>query len=152
LSEETDAQQTPVAAESAPAASQERAVAMAQAALAGKAQDLILLHVTPLTSLADFFLVCSGNSDRHVRAIAERVEEAGRELGCKPLHREGERSGRWVLLDYGDVVVHVFDPPTREFYDFVQLWADAPRLTVEPLPAKPLPVAPDELAEPAEPA
>lgn len=110
------------------------AVALAQAALAGRAEDLVLLDVSKLTVLADQFLIFTGNSDRHVRALAERIEVDGRERGRKPMCREGERQGRWVLLDYGDVVVHIFDPQTREFYNIVQLWADAPRIDVPPPP------------------
>lgn len=107
------------------------AQALAQAALAGKAEDLLLLKVDELTTLADYFLICSGTSDRHLRSMAQRIEEGGRALGRKPLAREGERQGRWVLLDYGDVIVHLFDQPTREYFNIAQLWADAPRVTVE---------------------
>ena len=112
------------------------AVALAQAALAGKADDLVLIDVSELTLLADYFLILTGMSDRHVRALAERLADDGRERGRKPLSREGERLGRWILLDYGDVVVHIFDPQTREFYNIAQLWADAPRVEV-PLPPMP---------------
>jgi ribosome-associated protein len=114
---------------------------LARAALGGKAEAMVLLDVSVLSSLTDFYLIATGTSDRHVRALADRIAEAGREAGTRVRHREGEREGRWVLLDFGDVVVHLFDPPTREFYDIVQLWADAPRLEVEP--------EPDDEVEPA---
>ncbi|MCC7492094.1 MAG: ribosome silencing factor [Fimbriimonadaceae bacterium] len=110
------------------------ATGLATAALLGKAEDPVLLDVAGLTLLADYFLICSGTSDRHVRALAERVEDAGRELGDKPLHREGVNEGRWVLIDFGDVVVHLFDAAHREKYRLEDLWHDAPRVAVE-LPA-----------------
>ena len=110
---------------------------LAQAAQAGLAEDLVLIQVTELTTLADYFLIFSGTSDRHLRALADRVEKAGRELGRKPVGREGEREWRWILLDYGEVIVHIFDSETRAFYDLAQLWADAPRVTLEEPPAAP---------------
>jgi ribosome-associated protein len=108
-----------------------RALTLARAALEGQAEELVLLHIGELSLLADYFLVASGNSDRHVRALADRIEEVGREAKIRPLHREGEREARWILLDYGDVVVHLFEPETRAYYNLVGLWADAPRVEVE---------------------
>lgn len=74
------------------------------------------------------FVIGSGTSNRHVRSLADDVEERLRERGDRPLRREGADYGRWVLLDYGDLVVHLFDSETRDFYDLERLWADAPRI------------------------
>lgn len=106
----------------------------AEAAVDKKATDVVMLDVRGLTSIADWFVVASGRSDTQVRAIAEAVEEASRRRGRRPLWVEGLRHGQWVLLDYGDVVVHVFYGPVREFYDLERLWAKAPRVAVEPAP------------------
>lgn len=103
---------------------------LAKAALDGKAEDLILLDVRQLTLLADYFLICTGTSDRHVKAIGGRVEAAAKEDGERLHHREGLEEGRWALLDYGDVVVHIFDEQTREYYRLEELWADAPRVSL----------------------
>jgi ribosome-associated protein len=108
----------------------ELALACARAALEKKASDVVLLDVRELTSLADQFMICSGRSDTQVRAIAEAVEEAMRERDRRPLAVEGLRHGQWVLIDYGDVVVHVFYGPVRDFYDLERLWSRAPRAEI----------------------
>jgi ribosome-associated protein len=82
--------------------------------------------------LTDVFVIASGTSTRHVKALAEEVEHRLRGLGRRPLRREGMADATWVLLDFGDVVVHVFDGETRRYYDLERLWADAPRLEFEP--------------------
>lgn len=109
---------------------QQQALGLARAAVDGKAEDLLLLEVASLTTLADYFIICNGSSDRQIRAIADRVEEAAKEMGATLHHREGVEEARWALLDYGDVVVHIFDAATREYYRLEELWADAPRLPV----------------------
>jgi ribosome-associated protein len=76
--------------------------------------------------ISDYFVICSGANDRQVLAIAEEVERAAREVGAKPAHREGVENARWVLLDYIDVVVHVFLGEEREYYNLERLWQDAP--------------------------
>ena len=78
--------------------------------------------------VTDVFVIGSGTSNRHVRSLADDVEMKLRESGERPLRREGAEYGRWVLLDYGDIVVHLFDTETRGFYDLERLWADAPRI------------------------
>jgi len=93
-----------------------------------KAIDLVILEVKDLSSFTDYFLICSGNSDRQVQAIAGHAEEKLGKEGFHPLGIEGKRDGRWVLLDYGDVVMHIFYHPVREFYDLERLWSEAPRL------------------------
>lgn len=98
---------------------------------ARKAARLRVLELSEISSLADYFVVGSGNSERQVQAIADAVVKNLRSEKIKPHHIEGYRSGRWVLLDYGDFVVHVFDESTRAFYALEKLWADAPDVTAE---------------------
>ena len=104
---------------------------MTNAALERKAQDLIILSVGGLSSVTDYFIVCSGTSDRQVRAIADSIEKRMKEWGVIARGIEGRQSGGWILMDYGDVVVHVFHQPVREFYDIERLWSDAPVMKVE---------------------
>ena len=93
-----------------------------------KAEDLVLLELERKVSYCDYFLICSGRNRRQVRAIAESLSTTfKRELGLAPLSVEGMETGRLVLLDFGDIVVHVFDEPLRGFYDLEGLWRDAPR-------------------------
>jgi ribosome-associated protein len=100
-------------------------------AIEKKAEDPVLLNLTGIASFADYFLLCSGKSDRQVQAIAQGIEEALKKKGVRPLGEEGMREGRWVLLDYEDVVVHVFLDSVRRFYDLEGLWIDAPRIYLE---------------------
>ena len=101
-----------------------------------KAVDIRLIRVDEISSLADWFVICSGLTDVQVRAIARSVEDSLElEAGRLPLRREGQREGRWVLLDFGDVVVHVFYHESRSFYDLEGLWHDAPRIDPEELAA-----------------
>ncbi len=111
-----------------PPSSWDKALLCTAFALDKKAYDLELLHVAALTSLADYFLICTGRSDTQVRAIAQHIEEKLGEAGIRPLSREGHSRGQWVLLDYADVVVHVFYQPIRTFYDLEGLWMKAPRV------------------------
>jgi ribosome-associated protein len=101
-----------------------------EAILEKKGVDPRVLYVGEVSDFTDYFLVVSGGSDRQVRALADAVDERLRELGHRPLAVEGLREGKWVLIDYGDLVVHVFDPERRDFYRIERLWSDAPRLTV----------------------
>ena len=101
------------------------------AALDKKAIEPVLIDVTGRASYADFIAVVSGRSDRQVDAIAEGVCEALATTGRRPLGREGARNGRWVLIDFGDVVVHVFYHPLREVFDIESLWIDAPRVKLQ---------------------
>lgn len=93
-----------------------------------KANDVVLLDVHELLVITDVFVIASGNTRRQVQALIDAVEEALRDGGRRPLRREGQDDAQWVLLDYGDIVVHVFDTPTRAYYDLERLWGDAPRL------------------------
>ncbi|MDO8915675.1 MAG: ribosome silencing factor [Coriobacteriia bacterium] len=100
----------------------------AHAAADKKAVDVVAIRVAELLVITDYFLIATGASDRQVGAVADGIEDALREAGVKPIGREGEREQRWILLDYGDFVVHVFRPDEREFYRLEKLWSDAPRL------------------------
>lgn len=99
--------------------------ACAQAAVSKKAEDLVGLDLRGLQGVADYFLVCSAASEPQVKAIAEAVEDQLRERGVKAWHVEGREGRRWVLLDFVDVVVHVFHEKTREYYLLERLWGDA---------------------------
>jgi ribosome-associated protein len=107
----------------------ELADSVAALAIDRKAADVVSLDLREISSVTDYFVVCSGRSDVHVRAIVERIETGMAEHGERPLAREGVAHGSWALLDYGDVVVHVFQPETRTFYDLERLWGQAPRWT-----------------------
>ena len=98
-----------------------------------KAEDIVMLDISKVSIIADYFVICSGTSDRHVKAIAREIEEKLREEdGIRPANMEGITEGTWVLMDYGDVLVHVFEPKTREFYRLEQLWSEAqPVLVVQ---------------------
>ena len=102
----------------------------ARAALDKKAADLVVLDVHALSGVTDFFLVCSGRSATHVRTIAEGIREELKGHGTRPLHVEGTADSGWILLDYGDVLAHVFTEDTRAYYALERLWGDAPTVHV----------------------
>ena len=104
----------------------------ARAASDKLAEDILAFDVSEQLAITDAFLICSAGNDRQVKAIVESVEDRLREAGAKPVRREGERDGRWVLLDYADIVVHVQHTEEREFYALERLWRDCPTI---PLPA-----------------
>lgn len=104
------------------------ALSAARAAASKQGEDVAVLDVRDLIVITDYFVIASGTSERHVRTISEEVQTSLRDLGTKPVRREGETEQRWVLLDYVDVVVHVFAEEERAFYDLERLWADAPRV------------------------
>ena len=93
-----------------------------------KALDPLALDLRGISSVSEYFVILTGTSDKHVQAVAENIMDAFKSVGIKVLGEEGLREGRWVLLDYGDIVVHVFHEPVREYYDIERLWIDAPRL------------------------
>jgi ribosome-associated protein len=97
------------------------------------AEHVLVLDVAALTTVASYLVIGSGESVRQVKAIAEAVDEALAAEGVRLLHSEGLEHGRWVLLDYGDVVVHVFHREAREFYRIERLWADAPAVDLPPV-------------------
>ncbi|MDT8322471.1 MAG: ribosome silencing factor [Bacteroidota bacterium] len=98
----------------------------AELTLTKKAQDVLVLDLTGLSDVTNFFVICSGESDTQVKAIADAVVDGTRERGSKVWRKEGFENLQWVLLDFVDVVVHVFTPKTRAYYDIERLWGDAP--------------------------
>ena len=100
----------------------------AHAAAEKKATDVVALRVSETLVVTDYFLIATGATDRQVHAIGDAIEDALREAGAKPIGHEGEGELKWLLVDYGDFVVHVFQPAEREFYRLDKLWGDAPRL------------------------
>ena len=101
------------------------ALKAAEAALQKKAQDLVVLELVGLTIIADYFVICSGESTTQVKAIADFIEHELMQQGSRPIGKEGLNYGHWALLDYGDVVIHVFEQETREYYSLEKLWMDA---------------------------
>ena len=114
------------------ASSMELARFAALAALEKKAEDLVVLGVRGLSSFTDFFVIMSGRSTRHVQGLAQAVDVALRHKNVKDGNTEGLNEGHWVLLDYNDVVVHIFYNEDRRFYDIEGLWHDAPRVEITP--------------------
>jgi ribosome-associated protein len=110
--------------------SRQTALLCVRYALEKKAYDLLLVEVGGLTSLADYFLICTGRSDTQVQAIAQSIDENLTRAGMRPLSVEGLSTGQWVLIDFGDVIVHVFQEHVRAFYDLERLWARAPRVAL----------------------
>ena len=109
---------------------EETARRAAGSALDKKAVDLVVLDVHALSSVADYFLVCSGRSIPHLRTIADAILGDLKAAGIRPLHTEGAAESGWVLLDYGDVLAHVFLEETRAYYALERLWGDAPSMPV----------------------
>jgi ribosome-associated protein len=105
-------------------------VAIAEAGLGKKAENVTVLDVRGLTGYADYFVIMTAESEPQANAIADAVDERLEAMGATRLGVEGHSAGRWVLIDYGDVVAHVFNPEARMFYDLEGLWADAPRVAV----------------------
>ena len=110
--------------------SQETAMFLAEVADDRKASDVKILDIRKITLVADYFLIASAPTSVRVRAIADAIEERAKERGLRPLHREGYTTGRWILLDYGSVIAHVFHEDERKFYDLERLWGDAAVLDV----------------------
>jgi ribosome-associated protein len=90
-----------------------------------KANDIVLLRTAELTTMADYFVICSGRSDRQLQALSGAIVDQLREEGVRPLGVEGRTGARWVLLDYGSVIVHIFAPDEREYYGLERLWSKA---------------------------
>jgi ribosome-associated protein len=115
----------------------EAALAAAAAIDDKKGLDIALLDISELLVVTDIFVIASGTSNRHVRTLGDEVEAQLKvELGRQPLRREGREHSRWLLLDYGDLVIHVFDQETRDYYELERLWADAPVIDFEPASAE----------------
>ena len=103
----------------------------ARAALDKRATDLVVLDVQGLSNVTDYFLVCSGKSTTHLEAITDAIRGELKSEGARPLHAEGVAASGWILLDYGDVLMHVFLEDTRAYYALERLWGDAPSIPVD---------------------
>jgi ribosome-associated protein len=111
--------------------SRELALVAAEAASDKLATDIVLIDVSDRLAITDIFVIATGNNERQVEAIVDEVEEKLRQVGAKPLRREGRRDGRWVLLDYADLVVHIQHAEERVFYSLERLWKDCPFIPFE---------------------
>lgn len=96
-----------------------------------KGTDIAILDVSDLLQIVDAFVIATGSNRRQVQTLAESVDEQLREMGRRPIRQEGKTEGEWVLLDYGDVVVHLFQPEARDYYSLERLWGDAPKIAWE---------------------
>lgn len=106
---------------------------IAEAALEENALDMVILNVHELTIIADYFIICNGRSTVQIRSIAENVEKIMQEKeGLLPLRRDGLEQGKWVILDYGSVIVHIFRQEERDYYKLEKLWGDAQEIIVSP--------------------
>ena len=115
----------------------EMALLLAQAMDSKKGKDIRVLETDGVTTLADYFVLCSGSSAPQLKALADAGEKAMKDHGILPHHVEGHRGGTWILQDYGDVVAHVFDKEARAFYDLDRLWADAKTVDLSDVLAQP---------------
>jgi ribosome-associated protein len=111
-----------------PDAARELACRCAEVAEDNKARDIVVMDMRKITQLYDYFVLVTGVSRRQLHALAEEIDDAMRVLGEERQGIEGYEAGKWIVQDYGNVVVHCFDQPTRDYYDLENLWADAPRI------------------------
>jgi ribosome-associated protein len=111
-------------------ASRDLALAAAKAAVDKQATEIVVLDVSGILVITDYFVICSAATQRQIRTVVDAIEAAAKGLGTKPVRREGEAGAGWWLLDFFDVVVHVFGEEERAYYDLERLWSDAPRLEV----------------------
>jgi len=112
--------------------SRDVAIAAARAAADKQASDIVVLDVSKIIVITDHFVICSAGTQRQIRSVIDAVEASLRDLGVKPMRREGEAEAGWWLLDYVDVVVHVFGEEERAYYDLERLWSDAPQVGWQP--------------------
>ena len=110
--------------------SRKKALLAVEAGMAMKAQEPVVLRVGKLVDYTDYFVIMHGDSTRQVQAIFESILAMIAQTGIKPLGVEGEREGRWVVIDWGDVVIHIFYKELRDFYELEKLWGDAPRMKI----------------------
>ncbi len=111
--------------------SKEKAIKAAKIAISKKAKDTLILELKDLSTITDYFIICSGGSSTQVKTIAETIEEKFSKNKIFPLGREGLDFARWILMDYGDAVIHIFDEESRAYYELEKLWLDAPRISVD---------------------
>ena len=114
--------------------SREKSEVCARLALENKALDLVVIELIGTTAMTDYFLVCGGTSERHTQAMADHIEVSLKKGGVLPRGIEGRTAGKWILMDYGDVIIHIFQDSERAFYDLEALWADCPRIPISDAP------------------
>lgn len=107
--------------------SMDRARRVASAASEGKAEEIVILDLRGLSSIADFFVILSGTSQTHLKSLGKRIEDEFAKIALKPTNIEGNRGTGWMVFDYGSVIIHAMMPDTRRAYDLERLWGDAPR-------------------------
>ena len=108
----------------------DKALVITKAALDKKADNVVIMNMKKLTTVCDFFIICSGNTERKTKAIADNIIKELEKLSVKPWHTEGYNEASWILLDCQNVIVHIFRDDIRKFYDLEHLWADAPKRTL----------------------
>ncbi|MEO5355874.1 MAG: ribosome silencing factor [Nitrospirae bacterium YQR-1] len=99
-----------------------------------KGDEVVVLDLRGLTPIADFFVICTGGSTSHIKALADSVESKLKERKIKPLHIEGQKNYSWVILDYGDILIHIFNPEARAYYELERFWLDARRVYFDEVP------------------
>ena len=109
----------------------ERVQKIAQALYDKKAKNIVALNIADITSLGDYFIICSCTSSTQLRACTDEVEEKMSEIGIEPTHKEGYNGGTWILMDYGDIIVHIMLEETRDFYSLERLWGDAEEIELD---------------------
>ncbi|MEE8327622.1 MAG: ribosome silencing factor [Nitrosomonadaceae bacterium] len=109
--------------------SKEIAIKCAQIADQKKAQDIVILDISKISSVTDYFVICSAINERQLHAIADEIDKQLKKLSVKKFGMEGYREAKWVLIDYGDFIVHIFEKEIRSYYDLELLWGDAPKVT-----------------------
>ena len=109
----------------------DRVQRIAQALYDKKAKDIIALDISQITSLGDYFIICSCSSSTQLRACTDEVEEKMGEIGINPVHKEGYNGGTWILMEFNDIIVHIMTDETREFYSLENLWGDAKEISLE---------------------
>ncbi len=108
--------------------SKEIAIACAKIADQKKAQDIVILDVDKISSITDYFVICSAINERQLHAIADEIDKELKKLSIKKYGMEGYREAKWVLIDYGDFIIHIFEKERRNYYDLELLWGDAPKV------------------------
>lgn len=127
-----------VAPHGQPIETQAKALLAAYAGLEKQAEDVVVIDLRSLSIVTDFFVICTAGSGRQITALKDHIDAVLSQRGCPVWHVEGEAGAvpQWVLMDYGDIVVHLMDQPARSFYQLEQLWADAPRVLLAQAPSR----------------
>jgi ribosome-associated protein len=115
--------------------SQELAMKISELALEKKAEDVVLMDVADIAGFTNYFVIATGNSDVHIKTLSDHIEDALSQYKVKVWHKEGYENLKWVLMDYVDVVVHIFDAKTRDYYDLETLWSDAEKIILSDRPS-----------------